>query len=223
MLNLNRTPDNLTILGHPEWCRASPVDTSLGRSKRSQLQEPFLSRKLSSCLAPLLPGCVKKALPLQTGKVSPCITRDQCKMFWMAMYENGRIKQLCPTEISVFPQSTTHSGKHSFMRPSQSCPVLRQMPVGIVAFDIASCSFGGTLGWLHVTASERERERASQRAKATETHRGQRATGAAVAQSLLHAETTSAGNSFEQTPASCLLRRLIPKSAEAEVPRCRQH
>ena len=32
----------------------------------------------------------------------------------------------------IFPQSTTQSGKHSFMRSIQSCPVLSQMPFGIV-------------------------------------------------------------------------------------------
>ena len=37
------------------------------------------------------------------------------------------------------PTIHTHSGKHPFMRASQSCPALSQMPFGIEASDNASC------------------------------------------------------------------------------------
>ena len=50
--------------------------------------------------------------------------------------------ELRVTKISVFPQTTTESSKHSFVRPSQSFSSLEPKPFGIVAFDNASCLFG---------------------------------------------------------------------------------
>ena len=94
------------------------------------------------------------SLPISTAHAAPPSK--------IPLYNSHNCEQPIPI---IFSQSSTQSSKHSFVRPSQSDPVLGQMPFGIVAFDNASCSLGKMLlvGRCHLTWRERASERTEYR------------------------------------------------------------